>query len=241
MFRRTLIFGDRGNDPNRGARDHWRATGSSTVVAQSLPPGVPKAIMDPQGEVPAAQDDERDLREKVRSKIDVAKVLGGAITLTLGWVLTSSEFDKTKAVTQLAIVALIVSLALYLSTVDSYDSLLMPSRFWSFDPRADAPSLIHREMVRVWMGLFLPATGTLLLGLLLLVVSVVSPGWLIGVAMAAGAATVVSLNLRFRPRLLASDRRASDGRPLEDPPSEQGAGATMPRMDRCPCASRGRR
>ena len=158
-------------------------------------------------------EEESQLREKVGSKIDVAKVLGGAITLTLGWVMTASAVPRNDWRTQIAVVALLVSLGLYLVTIDAYDTLLMPPVFWHPCTRSfPAPLAIHHEMIRVWKGLFLPATFSLTAGLLLLVwaamtrhsASWAAPGWLLGVGLGAGALLLIVLRILFCPPMLGS-------------------------------------
>ena len=159
-------------------------------------------------------EEESQLREKVGSKIDVAKVLGGAITLTLGWVMTASAVPRNDWRAQIAVVALLISLGLYLVTIDAYDTLLMPPVFWRPWARSfSAPLAIHHEMIRVWKRLFLPATFSLTAGLLLLVWAAMTrhsarwaaPGWLLGVGLGAGALLLVVLRIRSRPPMLGSN------------------------------------
>lgn len=153
--------------------------------------------------------DEAELRDKVRSKIDVAKTLGGAITLTLGWAMTSAKIQTGGVKAQLAAVALLVSLALYLAAIDAYDTLLMPPRFWKRWARSfSAPLAIHDEMIRIWKGLFMPATGALSIGLVLLVWALLKPVWQTWAALAGGIAIVVTLNALFRPPMLGNSRHA---------------------------------
>ena len=128
------------------------------------------------GDITSGHDSQ--LLEKVRSKIEVAKVLGGTITLTLGLVITNGSVDKADIKGQVAAIALLLSLALDLAAVDAYDTSLMPSVFWRQWTRPfNATLAIHDEMIRVWKGLFLPATVMLALGLFSLALGVMKPGW----------------------------------------------------------------
>ena len=52
-------------------------------------------------------DHESQLRDKVRSKIEVAKVLGGTIMLTLGFVITNESVNKADIKEQVAVIALL--------------------------------------------------------------------------------------------------------------------------------------
>ena len=144
------------------------------------------------------------LRAKVQSKIDVAKVLGGVITLTLGWVLTGSDIDKGDLRVQVAVVTLLVSLALYVAALEAYDTLLMPDEFWAGPRRTerDVAKTIHDKMVCVWAGMFVPATLALLTGLLLFVWAAFDSAWVMvgGLAWSLGAYAAVTV--AFGPGLL---------------------------------------
>lgn len=153
------------------------------------------------------------LRDKVRSKIEVAKVLGGAITLTLGWLLTSTSVETRDIKAQVAVLFLLVSLALFIAMVDAYDTLLMPPAFWEpWTQEFSVPWAIHDEMIRAWKRLFVPAATMLGLGLVCLVLAVMQPTWLrwrpdweISLAGLLGAAAVVCvLGWLGRPAMLSS-------------------------------------
>jgi len=157
-------------------------------------------------------EDEAQLRDKVRSKIEVAKVLGGAITVTLGWVLTSTSVETRDVKAQLAVFSLLVSLALFIALIDAYDTLLMPPAFWERWTRPYCvPWAMHDEMIRAWKRLFLPAALTLGIGLVCLVLAVMQPtwiswrpGWAVSVAGLVTAAAVVCALVRCgRPAMLS--------------------------------------
>ncbi len=73
---------------------------------------------------------------------------------------------------------LFLSLILFLSTMSSYDSLLMPSRFWSNSFKSKSPNwlvkrppsssarILYLNMMRVWKKMFVPATRLLIIALL---------------------------------------------------------------------------
>ena len=77
------------------------------------------------------------LQKKIASKMDVAKVFGGVVTLAMGIVLNLlADSQKVaalphRAAAYFAAAALATALVLYVSTLYAYDSLLMPTRFWA--------------------------------------------------------------------------------------------------------------
>ena len=147
---------------------------------------------------------ESRLRDKVRSKIDVAKILGGVIPITLGWVITSSGIDNGGVTAELAVVALLVSLILFLATIDAYDTLLMPPNFWwPLEGPFCAADVIHDEMVRIWKFLFVPASAAFMIGLVLLVSALIDPDVAMWASLAAGALGVAGLWGAFRPPILS--------------------------------------
>jgi hypothetical protein len=99
-----------------------------------------------------------DVQEKVKSKMETAKLLSGVITLVvtalLGVLLDRAKLDGLGMVTatpfglealrfsgqlavQIAFGLLMGALGLYLMTMYAYDSLLMPTRFWAELPARD--------------------------------------------------------------------------------------------------------
>jgi phosphohistidine phosphatase SixA len=128
-----------------------------------------------------------DLREKVRSKMEIAKLLSAFIAAGLGFVV-SSLFDAAKVkylgrfvpVAEVGAVLLFIALLLYLTTMCSYDTLLMPRRFWSESsvasdsrpswivarPPSSALWILYQNMLHIWTWQFIPATYFLLVGFL---------------------------------------------------------------------------
>lgn len=152
----------------------------------------------------------KDLQEKIRSKMDVAKLLSGFITAGLGFLLASLvDTGRVEALgdrlwaAYLSAGLLFVSIGLYLATMYAYDSLLMPHRFWGETPRnarrrpswivARPPSsaqwILYQNMIRIWSRLFTPATICVLGGLFFLAFAVMNAGppwafWMVGGAIA---------------------------------------------------------
>jgi len=128
-----------------------------------------------------------DLRDKIRSKMEIAKLLSGFIAAGLGFV-TSNLADAAKvkylgrfvAVAEVGAVLLFLALLLYLTTMCSYDALLMPKRFWSESaagsdnrprwivarPPSSAFWILYQNMLHVWTWQFMPATYFLVTGFL---------------------------------------------------------------------------
>jgi phosphohistidine phosphatase SixA len=172
-----------------------------------------------------------ELRDKIKSKMDVAKVLGGLLPTALSFLL-ASLIDPSKlkreppdpllwAYLYVALTCLFTASLLYLLTVYAYDQLLMPKRFWSESPGApdkrprwlvwrppsSATWILYQNMIRVWNSLFVPATGAVLLGLAALSLAVVHPDhrwYALGVALLLGA-VFTSYWRRFSPRLGTED------------------------------------
>ena len=128
------------------------------------------------------------IREKIKSKMDAAKVMGAFITalvtFVLGQFLAHPDAGTGAWVLRVVTVALLLAAAgLFFVSLFFYDSLLMPARFWSARaPRAgDRPAptwlvarppssaawVLYQNMVRIWNRTFVPAV------------------WLVGVALAA--------------------------------------------------------
>ena len=161
------------------------------------------------------------LREKIRSKMGIAQLLGAFITLVLSGVVLDpdrlNDLGRGWAVS-LSAVLFLGAIALYAATMYAYDSLLMPSRFWAESPATPraAPRTVRRppssvnwilyeNMLRLWNWLFTPATALVLVGLLLLSYAALQPPW--ALAMTTGAiAVVIAAYLRwYRPDIGSQD------------------------------------
>lgn len=138
---------------------------------------------------PSDEATSQKLHEKIRSKMTLANLLSGFITAGIG-VLLAMLGEKAK-LAQLGVQGpmvfvaagcLLLAVMLYLRTMFSYDSLLMPTRFWIETPAgtshrpswivARPPSAAHwilyQNMLRVWQWQFMPATFLTLSGLFVL-------------------------------------------------------------------------
>jgi hypothetical protein len=171
-----------------------------------------------------------DVRDKIRSKMETAKLLSGVITFALGALLALLlDPEKWKKVTapgplQVASGLLLAALVLYLATMYAYDRLLMPDRFWGERrPRPDAlfqrgagwlvqrpPSsaawVLYVNMMRVWRGLFTTATACVVAALAVLSATVLHLRWLQLLLFALPATLAVALLVYwFRPVLGSED------------------------------------
>jgi hypothetical protein len=162
------------------------------------------------------------LREKIKSKIDIAKVWGGFITLVLGGVLLSRDeltalgADGHRHLVYVAAVAFFVAVVLYIQALYAYDALLMPERFWSQRARDQArarslvsrpPSssawILYQKMIHIWLYLFTPATifvafGFVVLAYVALELSVVES--LVGFLVLVSTAVYISWSRNFLER-----------------------------------------
>jgi len=183
----------------------------------------------PQGHLDwtVAPDDTRaieELRDKIKSKMEVAKLLGGFMTLVLGGVVLAP--DRLDALASggdrwavyAAATLFLIAIGLYLRTMYAYDALLMPTRFWAEAapgtrvprwlvrrPPSSAAWILYQNMLYVWTYLFTPATFAVLFGLLALAYAALDPGWIPGVFVALGLALATSYALRHGPVLGSQD------------------------------------
>ncbi len=145
---------------------------------------------------PSDPEATRALMDKIKSKMEVAKLLSAFIAAGLGFLLPTmadtAKLDHLKVQrynVEAGALFLFVSFLLYLGTMCSYDALMMPVRFWaeaplSWDRRPDwlvsrppssAHSILYQNMIRIWTRQFIPATCCLMIGLLLLLAAVAGP------------------------------------------------------------------
>src|SRR5215204_4210451 len=106
-----------------------------------------------------------DLKDKIKSKYDVAKFLLGAFVVNTGLILNAGLWGSpekwndapiAKWVAYFAILAALISLVFTAATLFSYDSLLMPSKFWSesSEPSDEPSSRLKRFLGKLppkWM------------------------------------------------------------------------------------------
>lgn len=133
------------------------------------------------------------LQDKIKSKMGLANLLSGFITAGLGVFLGMLADDKKmkvlgeqRPVVFIAAACLFLAVVLYLRTMFSYDTLLMPVRFWADSssgtshrppwivarPPSGAHWILYQNMLRIWQWQFIPATFLTLSGLFLVLGSV---------------------------------------------------------------------
>lgn len=163
-----------------------------------------------------------DLRAKIRSKMDVAKVFGALgvalLTFLLQQAITGGD-EVWKSNWALASLLLIgAGTGLYFATLFAYDRLLMPTRFWSPRPAGQTPPwvvrrppsgdqlVLYQNMMHIWSTLFVPACLLIGAGLLALGIRAFDgrTAWWLGAV--AGVVGVTALWWWYqRPRLGAED------------------------------------
>lgn len=113
------------------------------------------------------------LREKIKSKMDVAKFFTGFITLLIAFLLDTKTL--TTLVAKIGILCLISSLGFCVAAMFTYDHLLWPNG-WSPESRgvkiseARFHKYLQTNMVGLWKSLFLPAVGLFGFGFFLLLI-----------------------------------------------------------------------
>lgn len=172
------------------------------------------------------------VRNKIKSKMDTARLLGGGIaaglTIILGLLLDPSKTAGHAVAVRAAATAFLMALILYLIAMYSYDSLLMPTRFWGerrpwrtrqadwlvHRPPSSAAWVLYQNMRRIWYGTFTIATTVALLGLVFLAYTALIPRswhlfeppvWLQLLMLAGAAVTTAWVGYYFRPVLGAED------------------------------------
>jgi hypothetical protein len=135
-----------------------------------------------------------ELREKIKSKMEVAKFFAGFITVFLGIafkdlsILAGDQNEVISLAAQGSMLMILAALAFSITTVFAYDRLLMPQKFWVNPVYSD--DLLRHLMVSAWKRFFVPAVGTFfaaLLGCLIAVTRLVVPSvvlWFIPVTIA---------------------------------------------------------
>ncbi|MCK4340362.1 MAG: hypothetical protein KAY37_01395 [Phycisphaerae bacterium] len=180
--------------------------------------------------VVGAEDPEAQtrLRDKIKSKLDIAKWFSAFISLVLGLVvgvprtLGVNDIVKHPTACSIGFMLILGSLFLTLMTLFAYDTLQMPKLFWIEGPRRiwrELPQFLSRRipgwrlerpptpvhwvlysnMVRVWFLLFRPAVGLYVIGVSFVACSVFDPvHWPL---VALGGVTAVGLLLQILARV----------------------------------------
>jgi phosphohistidine phosphatase SixA len=123
----------------------------------------------------------KDLKDKIKSKYDVAKFFLGAFVVNTGFLFSSTIWGVSDVVALLLIMAgfvlALIALALTAATLMSYDALQMPTEFWTeppaggrrnrrnprpkkwsvLRPPSQAHVVLFYEMIHVWNAFFIPA------------------------------------------------------------------------------------
>jgi hypothetical protein len=139
------------------------------------------------------KEEAEKVREKIRLKMETAKLISGALALGLtvifGVLFDSDQFGRLgdrRWTVQLAAALLLAAAVLYFATMYAYDGLLMPERFWGERrplrsrrfrrssrwlvdrPPSSAAWVLYQNMMRVWRNLFTTASFLVGAGITLL-------------------------------------------------------------------------
>ena len=177
---------------------------------------------------PGADDDIAKITEKIKSKMDTAKVFGGFVTAVLTFVVsqyatTTPTTTYWAAVRGASLTALAMAILLYLMTLFWYDRLLMPRRFWGIlrggredavsrvlrRPPSSAVWVLYQNMQRTWRLLFVPATYAAAIGIVGFAAGRIEPSTITARIIFATAVAVLAITgwwgWRSRPILGVQD------------------------------------
>jgi len=100
-----------------------------------------------------------ELREKIKSKMEVGKFFAGFITFLIGFLL--KDMLTRHLFAKIGIVCLAASIGFCIAAVFAFDSLLMPRKYWGFGSDEGAEERfadkVQPHMVHLWQVLFVPA------------------------------------------------------------------------------------
>lgn len=140
------------------------------------------------------------LKEKIKSKMDVAKYFTGFISISISLAinkLTDHAQDSDvmyRVPVAIGLFLILSSLALSVATMYAYDRLLMPIKFWTVPP-TDIDEILHKEMIKAWRWLFMPTVFTLFGSLICFIVPFVTDiSLIIGLLIVPILVTLVYLN-----------------------------------------------
>ena len=121
------------------------------------------------------------LRDKIKSKMDVAKFFAGFITVFLGVAFRDSSLllaDQAKIVRYGAwagVLLILAALTFSVVAMFTYDGLLMPPMAGEEKP---PDTILRRKMIKAWNWLFVPAVVAFFLGLFGFLIALMKPSWL---------------------------------------------------------------
>lgn len=147
------------------------------------------------------------LVDKIKSKLDVAKVLGAVLAPSLAAAIGLSQGNPShdpyplfhQIAFWLSIGLLAISMLLYFATVYSYDQLLMPREFWK--KKKYDESRLFELMIKVWQRLFIPATAALGLGLLAFAIAKLKVAPDVAALISFGLLLAAVIASRLRPKV----------------------------------------
>lgn len=126
---------------------------------------------------PSPEPATAELREKVRSKMEVGKFFAGFITLLIGILLRADALDSLAE--KAGVLFLVAALGFCIAAVFCYDRLLMPREYWTGLEKKDKTEErfqdhLREQMVRSWSWLFVPAVWCFGIGFVLMLVEALS-------------------------------------------------------------------
>jgi hypothetical protein len=100
-----------------------------------------------------------ELRDKIKSKMDVTKFFAAAISLLIG--ILMKEGQTTSVRSRIGLIFFVSSLGFCIAAMTAYDHLLWPKQFLIKSDEMDSDEAFNRKMrealLRSWCWLFVPA------------------------------------------------------------------------------------
>lgn len=123
-------------------------------------------------------EDQKQLTDKIKSKMDVAKFFAGFISLLLGIALNdignlmANPSNPGYFSAFLGVILLLFSLSMSIATLFAYDMLLMPRKYWC-DQSNDGSygTDLRNDMLKAWKYFFIPSVLAFFGGLIGLLVA----------------------------------------------------------------------
>jgi hypothetical protein len=114
----------------------------------------------------------KELKDKIKSKMDVSKIFAGFITLFIG--ITFKDGDISSDLPKFGVLFIVASLILCVLSIFAYDHMLWPKGYW-YDYQKKDPLVekayqerLMNEMLRSWRSLFFPGVICFSIGIFLI-------------------------------------------------------------------------
>jgi hypothetical protein len=216
VYGKSTLFMEADDEGN--ARQQAKAIGMDVEKVEPVQlanrqplPQLPTTVATSDGETVTEQ-----LREKIKSKMEVGKFFAGFLTFLTGFLL--KESPPVQLWSKVGIVLLGASIGFCIAAVFAYDRLLMPRKYWR-DLHADDKTeqrfqnALQANMASSWLSLFVPAVVCFGLGFVLVLIPALkltgserSQGWsaedvFLSLSLAVAALSPIFVGFLKRPKI----------------------------------------